>query len=242
MHWPRPPISVARTMATWVEAIAASSLSGWASACAGWACEPGGGSRTGVLDGLNARRRVARSSGTERPRSESPTNGIRPRGGQASCDWFGDEALVRIGRDLDCGGRSPSPNLERPTAAVRAITFIVLPRRVARPLRRPSARPAPDPVSRDTARLDRRRRDRSLRRRSPGARNRSSGAALADARLWANARAGTVWLIVSCVWSGWIVSKRRRSLPISRHCLLERKRSANTGELPAPAIAAQGQS
>jgi hypothetical protein len=63
MHWPRPPISVARTMATWVEAIAASSLSGWASACAGWACEPGGGSRTGVLDGLNARRRVARSSG-----------------------------------------------------------------------------------------------------------------------------------------------------------------------------------
>ena len=50
-------------MATWVEAIAASSLSGWASACAGWACEPGGGSRTGVLDGLNARRRVARSSG-----------------------------------------------------------------------------------------------------------------------------------------------------------------------------------
>ena len=124
-----------------------------------------------------------------------------------------------LSADLDCDAHEGFAGAVAAAAPLGispgAITFIVLPRRVARPLRRPSARPAPDPVSRDTARLDRRRRDRSLRRRSPGARNRSSGAALADARLWANARAGTVWLIVSCVWSGWIVSKRRRSLPIS---------------------------
>jgi hypothetical protein len=74
-------------------------------------------------------------------------------------------------------------------------------------------------------------------RRSPGGRNRSSGAALADARLWAKAVVWRLAVFASCPRSEPVVSKRSGSRPTSASacwnapCQLTRRgvRSCNPG-------------
>ena len=75
-------------------------------------------------------------------------------------------------------------------------------------------------------------------RRSPGGRNRSSGAALADVRLWAKAVVWRLAVFASCPRSEPVVSKRSGISPDLRQRLLERAVSANAKRCPLVPIRA----